>query len=137
MSHPMTCNDASMERGQTWLLQTSPVSTGPNNGRSLCNSIYRGLDGEEWIVSADTSFKKCTRCYCFTTIYLIYKRHTVCTFIQPISELQWTHCPHMPKRRYNRTISTSLKASRFILVMLFGYSSIYKQSCIYYSCNWS
>ena len=38
MSYFMTCGDA---RGQTWLCQPLPVSTVPNTGRNLYNSISR------------------------------------------------------------------------------------------------
>ncbi len=34
-------------RGQTWLCQTLPVSNVPITVRTLSNSYYRGLDGEE------------------------------------------------------------------------------------------
>ena len=47
MCHVMTCGDAPIAHGQTWLCQTLPVSTVPNTGRNLSNSNYRGLDGEE------------------------------------------------------------------------------------------
>ncbi len=47
MSNLMTCGDAPIARGQTWLYQPSPVSTVPNTGRNLSNSNYGGHDEEE------------------------------------------------------------------------------------------
>ena len=47
MSHLMTCGDAPIARGQTWLFQPLPVSTVPNTGRNQYDSGHRGLDEEE------------------------------------------------------------------------------------------
>ena len=47
MSHLMTCGDAPIAHGQTWLFQPLPVSTVPNTGRNQSDSGYRGLDEEE------------------------------------------------------------------------------------------
>ncbi len=43
----MTCGDAPIARGQTWLCQPLPVSAVPNTGRNLSNSNCQGLDEEE------------------------------------------------------------------------------------------
>ena len=47
MSHIMTCGDAPIARGRTWLFQPLPVSTVPKTGRYQSDSGYRGLDEEE------------------------------------------------------------------------------------------
>ena len=45
----MTCYDAPIALGHTWLFQPLPVSTVPNTVSNLHNSSYRGL-GEQWTV---------------------------------------------------------------------------------------
>ena len=55
MFHLMTCGDAQIAYGQTWLSQPLPLSTVPNTG-SLFDSSDQGFNEEEVQVRAHQSF---------------------------------------------------------------------------------